>query len=239
MISIREGLGENEINFPKGDNDTDTFFGGTHFNLTVLQDYDYKLYENGTVSNGSKCYLTFGRYAPVELIGKNGTFVNSTSCATSVDEIGPRAITGIVLAALFGISLVLILTCLTKHGRQYLPREKRFYPIGRRWQWYWGVFICVCAFISLFLNIDVDRFRVQGLPMTITVFFWYLMCMGATALTWEAVRHWGSWLERQYIDPNPFALPEDDRRAKVEFLIPLWFYFLVWMVCTPPSCRTS
>ena len=224
-----------EIDFPEGDNKTDVFFGGAHFNRTVLEDYNYKFYGNGTISNGSKCYLTFKPYAPALLININGTFVNSTKCDTSVDPIGTRGITGLAFAGCFGVTMVLILTCLAKHGRQYLPREQRFYPIGRRWQWYYGLIVCACALVSLFLNVDVDRFRVQGLPIVVTVFFWYLMCMGTTALVWEAVRHWGSWLERQYLDPNPFALPDDDRRSKVEFYLPLFFYLLWWMVSTLPS----
>lgn len=237
ILNAREEMRWPEIPYPAGDNDTDTVFSGNHFDLTVLTDYEYRVYENGTISNGSKCFLTFEPYTFVDLISINGTFVNGTSCHTAIEPIGARSITGIIMAALFGVSLILILTCLAKHGRQYLPREKRFYPIGRRWQWYWGCWVCACALISLFMNIDVDRFRVQGLPLTVTVFFWYLMCMGTMALTWEAVRHWASWLERQYLDPDPFALRDDDRRSKVEFYLPLWFYLLVWMVGTPlPPC---
>ncbi|KAM3072196.1 hypothetical protein ACMFMF_007589 [Clarireedia jacksonii] len=39
------------------------------------------------------------------------------------------------------------------------------------------------------------------------------------------------WQERQMIDPNEnqFALREDDRRSKVELLIPVVFYFFSWM----------
>ncbi|PQE07855.1 hypothetical protein CJF32_00002980 [Rutstroemia sp. NJR-2017a WRK4] len=51
------------------------------------------------------------------------------------------------------------------------------------------------------------------------------------AVVWESVRHWGSWQERQMIDPNEnqFALREDDRRSKVELLIPVVFYLFSWM----------
>src|SRR5262249_55605046 len=159
-------------------------------------------------------------YAPVELF-ENGTWVNASTCYTSTQPIGTRGFTGIGFATAFGVSLVLILTCLAKHGRHYLPHERRFYPIGRRWQWYWGCFVCACAIAGLFMNIDVDRFHVQGLPIIVTTFFFYLMCMGTTALVWEAVRHWGSWQERQYIDPNPFVYPDDDKRSKIEFYLPL------------------
>jgi hypothetical protein len=87
----------------------------------------------------------------------------------------------------------------------------------------------------LFINVDVDRYRVQELPITVTVFFYYLLCWGTVALVWEAVRHWGSWLQRQFVDPDPFVLNDDDRRAKIEFYLPLWFYFWLWLVSISPS----
>jgi hypothetical protein len=214
--------------WPKGDNSSDTVFGNVHFNLTALEHYNFTFYSNGTLSNGTKCWLAFEPYVP-PLMHNNASFVNATGCETAIHDLGARGYTGIGCAVGFGLALVFTLTALAKHGRMYLPTEKRFYPIGRRWQWYWASFVCACALISLFLNVDVDRYHIQGLPIIVTSFFWFLMCMGTTAVVWEAVRHWGSWQERQYIDPNPFALDQDDRRAKVEFYLPLWFYFLVWM----------
>lgn len=215
--------------WPKGDNDSDTVFEGLHFNITTLEHFNYTYYDNKTISNGSKCYLTFEPYQPA-LLFDNGTWVNATKCYTAVKDIGARGYTGIGIAVVYGIALVLILTALAKHGKTYLAREKRFYPIGRRWQWYWGCFTCGAALISLFINVDVDRYYLQELPITVTVFFWYLICMGTVALTWEAVRHWGSWQERQFVDPNPFVYGQWDRRAKVEFWLPLWFYAWLWLV---------
>ncbi|PFH58964.1 hypothetical protein XA68_12981 [Ophiocordyceps unilateralis] len=214
--------------FPSGDNDTDTVLAGNHFNLTTLREWNYTLFSNQTLSNGTRCWLTLQPYQPDFLLS-NGTFVNATKCWVAIEPIGTRGVVGIVLAAVYGIALVLTLAALTKHGKMYLPKETRFYPIGRRWQWYWAGFVCSCALISLLANIDVDRYYIQELPIVLTGFFWFLICQGTMALTWEAVRHWGSWLERQYVDPNPFVYRQDDRRAMVEFWLPLWFYFWVWM----------
>ncbi|KAH7015031.1 hypothetical protein EDB80DRAFT_323429 [Ilyonectria destructans] len=216
------------LDWPKGANSSDTILSGVHFNLTALKHWNYTYYANNTVSNNSKCYLTFAPYQADYVFG-NGSFTNATKCYTAVKNIGVRGNVGIGFACFFGLMLMLLLTVLAKHGKMYLPRERRFYPIGRRWQWYWGIFVCAAALISLFTNVDVDRYYLTELPMTLTVFFWFLMCMGTTAQTWEAVRHWGSWQERQFVDPNPFIYSEDDRRAKIEFWLPLWFYFLVWM----------
>jgi hypothetical protein len=228
------------IPFPEGSNATDTVISGVHFNLTTLLFWNYTLYDNNTISNGSWCQLTAPQYIAVD-VWPNGTFVNGTSCYTPLKPIAARAAIGVGFAVAFGLSLVLLLVNLTRHGKLYLPVEKRFYPIGRRWQWYWGAFVCATALIGLFFGIDVDRFPIQEVPLVINVFMWFLMQMGTTALVWEAVRHWGSWMERQFIDPNPFVLHQSDPRGMFEFWLPMFFYFWLWMVCTlilrlPETC---
>ncbi|EAA27204.1 hypothetical protein GE21DRAFT_9540 [Neurospora crassa] len=222
-IDIRDILA-----WPGGDNSTDTVLPGVHLNLTALENWNYTLYSNGTLSNGTKCYLTFEPYAPA-LIFPNGTFVNATQCWHPVYPIGARAGTGLGFAVAFGLGLVLTLVALNKHGKLHLPSEKRFHPIGRRWQWYWAIWTCATALISLFTNIDVDRYYLPEIPIVLTCFFWYLMQIGAIACTWEAVRHWGSWMERQFIDPDPFRLRQEGRRYWVELIIPLFAYLFMWL----------
>ncbi|CAK7207544.1 hypothetical protein SEUCBS139899_010354 [Sporothrix eucalyptigena] len=214
--------------FPNGSNSSDTLVAGVHFNLTALEHWNYTLYSNGTLSNGSQCLLTFAPYTPT-LLYPNGTFINSTSCYSPVNPIGLRAKIGIGFAVGYALALFFVLINLRKHGRLFLPSEKRFRPIGRRWQWYWAILVCVAAFISLFMNIDVDRYYLPELPIVLTSFFWYLLQMCTMALVWEAVRHWGSWMERQYIDPNPFALNEEGGRYRFELLVPLVFYLFLWL----------
>jgi hypothetical protein len=80
------------------------------------------------------------------------------------------------------------------------------------------------------MNVDVDRAYVLSIHIIISCFTWFLMQIGVTALVWEAVRHWGSWRERLIVDPEPYAMSEDDRRSRVEFFLPLVFYFVLWMV---------
>ncbi|KAK1994753.1 hypothetical protein LX36DRAFT_192020 [Colletotrichum falcatum] len=216
------------LGFPPGANASDTLLAGVHFNRTVLTFWNYTLYTNGTLSNGSNCYVVEPPYTPVGLL-PNGSFVNSTWCYDPINPIGPRAAVGLAFGVVYGLALMLVLAGLAKHGPSHLPTSKRFYPVGRRWQWYYAVLVCVAAFISLFTNIDVDRFYVVGLPIVINSFFWYLLQQFTMALVWEAVRHWGSWSERQAVDPDPFSLRDGDRRSKVEFWAPLWFYLWLWL----------
>lgn len=218
------------VSWPGGDNASDTVIGAVHFNLTALEHWNYTLYSNGTMSNGSYgwCLLTFPPYEP-SYVFANGSFVNMTSCYSPVGGIGTRASIGIALAAVYGVALMFTLLNLAKHGRMYLPTEKRFRPVGRRWQWYWMSAMSAVGFISLIVNIDVDRYYLPQIPIVITAFFWMLLNLCTMACVWEAVRHWGSWMERQYIDPDPFALAMDDKRAQFEFWVPLFFYLFWWL----------
>ena len=220
------------IPFPPGNNDTDTAFGGGHFNLTALKDLDYHLFENGTVSNHSRCLLAFEPHTPAYFF-PNGTWVNYTSCYTAIYPIGTRAKTGVGIGALYALALFFIIFNLRTHGSLYLPREKRFFPISRRWQWYWGSIVCAFALIGLFFNVDVDRYYIMEIPIIITSFFWFLLQQAGMALVWEAVRHWGSWNERQIVDADPSVFREEGRRYTIQLLIPLWFYLWVWLVCVP------
>lgn len=209
-------------------NTSETIISNVPFNLTTLKYFNYTYYSNETVSNGSKCYLTFDPYTPAYVF-PNGSWTNATKCYTAIEHIKTRGFVGIGFAVAFGIALVLNLTVLAKHGKIYTPRDSRFYPVGRRWQWYWALFTSAAALISLFVGVDIDRYYLQELPITVNVFFWYLLCTGTVALTWEAVRHWGSWQERKFVDPDPFIVKDNDRRAKVEFWLPLWFYLWLWL----------
>jgi hypothetical protein len=128
---------------------------------------------------------------------------------------------------------------LQKHGRLFLPTEKRFRAVGRRWQWYWMLAVAALAMISGITNVDVDRYYLPELPIVLSNFFWFLMLPSTICIVWESVRHWGSWQERQIIDPDPFLLRQDDHRSKVEFYLPLIFYFFVWMVCDDFNVQAS
>ncbi|KAI6374780.1 hypothetical protein MCOR25_003043 [Pyricularia grisea] len=218
------------LDFPPGDNATDTIINGVHFNLTTLRNWNYQYYSNQTVSNGTWdwCMIMAEPWTPTRILA-NGTFMNSTWCYTPTHHIGPRAGVGMAFAAIFGIGIVLSLVNLDRHGRLHLPVEKRFYPVGRRWQWYFSIIACALALAGLISNVDVDRFFLPELPIVLVSFFWYLIQMAAIAIVWESVRHWGSWMERQFIDADPFSLPEDGRRYRFELLIPLVFYAFLFL----------
>lgn len=240
LVDVRDMLA-----FPNGDNSSDTLVSGTHFNLTTLKHWNYTYYSNGTFSNGSNCFLTFDQYTPVLLA--NGTFLNSTSCYSPIDSIRTRAIAGLSFGSFFGISLMFTFINLRKHGRHFLPPQKRFRPVGRRWMWYWMIIAAALGMISGISSIDVDRYYLPEFPLVLTNLAWFMTLPSIVASVWESVRHWGSWQERQVIDPNPFSLSQDDKRGKTEFYMPLVFYLFLFLVsgdhvqsyCHADICRTS
>ncbi|KAF7912486.1 uncharacterized protein EAF01_001507 [Botrytis porri] len=217
------------IPFPPGDNASDTFIEGVHYNLTTLKHWNYTFYSNGTFSNGSLCFILFDPYTPHLL--QNGTFLNSTSCYSPIQPMGARSKIGLAMGILFLISIMFTLINLRKHGRTRLSPRKRFRAVSRRWQWYWMLIIGTCGGISGISTVDVDRYFLPELPFALTNFFWFLMIPATMAAVWESVRHWGSWQERQMLDipENRRALREDDRRTKIELVIPLVFYFFFWL----------
>ena len=194
-----------------------------------LREWNYIYYANRTLSNSSSdCYLAFPPYTP--LLFPNGTFANATSCFAPTNPLRTRGILALVFGSLFATTILFTLVNLRKHGKVYLPREKSFQAVGRRWQWYWMLFVAACGTISCFTGVDVDRGYVLGLPMTLQCFFLTLLNPGLNAVVWEYVRHWGSWQQRRLLDADPFAFKDGDLRSQIEFYVPIVFYLLNWLV---------
>lgn len=183
-----------------------------NLNQTTLSYFNYTSYNNGTLSNGSSCFLIFDQFVPT--VFPNGTFVNGTSCYFPYYPIDKRGSLGLAFAVLFALSIMFTLVNLSKHGRLYLPQEKRFRAIGRRWQWYWMLFVAVCGVISGVSAIDVDRDYLQNLAIILQNFFFYLMMPGILACVWEGVRHWyvhATQFGATYVDVSEGAHGKKDK----------------------------
>lgn len=164
---------------------------GAVYNKTTLDLYNFTIYSNNTLSNSSGwCYLTLPDADSMPFIFPNGSIVNGTSCYIPYYGMGQRGGVGIAFAVLFGISIMFTLVCLKKHGQMFLPQEKRFRAVGRRWPWYWALFVATCGLVSSISAIDVDRYYLPSSPIVIQTIFWYLMLPGVLAVVWESVRHW-------------------------------------------------
>ncbi|KAF3940698.1 hypothetical protein ABW19_dt0201869 [Dactylella cylindrospora] len=198
--------------------------GRQRFNATLLKEYGYVIYSNNTISNSSNCFLAFGGYIPT--IISNGSVYNSSSCETPVREIRTRGILGIVTAVIFAFLLIFSLMSLRKHGQSFLPAEKRFRLVGRRWPWYWCIVTTTVGMISGFTSVDVDRVWVLGTAAIFHFIFYICTLPTCLAAIWEMSRNWASFEERKGVDEDFFRFRQDDKRSKIEFYEPLIFYLL-------------
>ncbi|KAK6352683.1 hypothetical protein TWF730_009496 [Orbilia blumenaviensis] len=196
--------------------------GRQRFNATTLQQYGYIIYPNNTISNYSSCVLAFGGYIPTVI--SNGSWYNSTGCDTPVRPIRTRGTIGIVTAIIFGIALVLSLVALNKHGKSFLPAEKRFRLVGRRWPWYWCIITASVGLVSGFTAVDVDRVWVLGTAAIFHFIFYLVTLPTCLAAVWEMTRNWASFEERKGVDEDFTMYRQDDLRSKIEFYEPLIFY---------------
>ncbi|RAH81408.1 hypothetical protein BO86DRAFT_410235 [Aspergillus japonicus CBS 114.51] len=213
------------VPFEAGANSTDVLINEVHFNRTALDIYHYKLYSNGTLSNGTDCYLAFNQFKP-HMQTENGTVIKGVSCYAPVRDIGSHAAAGLAFALMFSISIFFTLLNLRKHGRRYLPHDRRWRLLGRRAKWIWMLVLAGCGAISCFMSIDVDRDYVVNSPLVLQSVFYTILTPVMMAVVWEAVRHWGSWQERQIIDRDPYAFSKSSTRRGQEFVLPMIFYGL-------------
>ncbi|PKX91982.1 DUF2434 domain-containing protein [Aspergillus novofumigatus IBT 16806] len=204
--------------YEPGANATDVIVNEVHFNRTTLDLYKYTLYSNGTLSNGTDCYLAFQEFQP--RMDENGTFVDGISCYAPIHGIGQHASIGMAFTAFFAVSMFLAMFNLRKHGRKYLPGR----TMGRRLKWLWLLFVAACGLISCIMTVDVDRSHIQGTSLILQSVFYTLMTPGLMAAVWEAVRHWASWQERQILDRDPYAFTKRSSRRRQESLLPILFY---------------
>jgi hypothetical protein len=170
--------------YEPGASATDVIVNEVHFNRTTLDLYKYTLYSNGTLSNGTDCYLAFQEFQPH--MDENGTFVNGISCYAPIHGIGLHASIGMAFTAFFAVSMFLTMLNLQKHGCKYLPGR----TMGRRLKWLWLLFVAACGLISCIMTVDVDRSHVQGTSLVLQSVFYTLMTPSLMAAVWEAVRHW-------------------------------------------------
>ncbi|GFF50770.1 hypothetical protein IFM47457_01296 [Aspergillus lentulus] len=204
--------------YESGANATDVVVNEVHFNRTMLDVYKYTLYSNGTLSNGTDCYLAFQEFQP--RMDENGTFVDGISCYAPIHGIGQHASIGMAFTAFFAVSMFLTMFNLRKHSRKYLPGR----TMGRRLKWLWLLFVSACGLISCIMTVDVDRSHIQGTSLILQSVFYTLMTPGLMAAVWEAVRHWASWQERQILDRDPYAFTKRSSRRRQESLLPILFY---------------
>lgn len=200
-------------------------YGPIHsdYNKTTLDFYNYTLYDNGTLSNGTKCYLSFGEFHPI--LYDNGTFENQTSCDYPLYAIKSRGAVGMAWSIILILLLPVTLFCLSKHGRAYTHEKKQYRRFSRKWQWYWLLVLQALGGIAGFFSIDLDRDYIQGSSLTSYSAIYCATLPVSLATAWELTRHWGSFEERKNEDADPFIYSGTyTERTRAHWLMALSFY---------------
>ncbi|CAN6668554.1 hypothetical protein TRVA0_040S01156 [Trichomonascus vanleenenianus] len=198
-----------------------------NFNQSTLDHWGYTVYSNGTLSNGTDCYLTFNEFVPI--LYPNGTVYNGTDCDTPYYPVKARGGLGVAWAVIMILTLVLTLFNLRKHGQAFTEEKKRFKRLGRKWQWYWLIVLQAVSALAGFFSIDLDRDYIQGSSLTAYGALYCATLPIALAACWELTRHWGAFEERKIYDEDPFRFRPDDRRSRVHLIMPLVFYLFAFL----------
>ncbi|KAK9467771.1 hypothetical protein V1512DRAFT_235802 [Lipomyces arxii] len=200
----------------------------TDYNQDILDQYGYHIFSNGTISNGSSCYLTFDQYYPE--IDPDGTVYNGTTCDYPYYHIRARGAMGIVFGTLAILILPSTFHMLRKHGARHSVVEyKRFRLFGRRWQWYWLFVAHILAAVSGFMSIDIDRDYIQGTALTSYGAVYTAIAPTILCAVWEMTRHWCSFEERRVFEEDPFRFKNHDRRSQIHLIMPVVFYLFAFL----------
>lgn len=197
------------------------------YNQSTLDFFNYTIFSNGTVSNGSNCYLSFGQFHPI--LYSNGSWDNQTSCDYPVYSIKARGGVGMAWAVLLVVLIPLTLFNLRKHGRLYLEESRQFRRISRKGQWYWLFVLQALGAISGFFSIDIDRDYIQGSSLTSYGAIYSATLPVSLAVVWELTRHWSSFEERKIHDEDPFRFPPSKDRTRAHILMPIVFYLFAFL----------
>ncbi|SZE99628.1 unnamed protein product [Blumeria hordei] len=205
------------------ENFSDDLIRETHWNLSMLNQMNYTLYSNHTLSNESRCILIFETKIP-ELL-PNGTFINGISCYSPFRPIRARAKIGLVFACFFAFSIIYTIVNLRKLAKRSSPSHQKSDVLGARFQWYWALIATSCALTSSIADVDVDRYYLPELPLVLSSIFWHLTVLASICIIWESIRHWGSVLKKRTEDANYSSFDTSPRKYHIEVLFPVLFYF--------------
>lgn len=209
------------------ENFSDDLVRETHWNLSMLNQMNYTLYSNHTLSNESRCFLIFESKIP-ELL-PNGTFIDGISCYSPLRPIRARAKIGLIFACFFAFSIIYTIVNLRKLAKRSPSSHQKSDVHGARFQWYWALIAASCAVTSSIADIDVDRYYLPELPLILSSIFWHLTVLASICIIWETIRHWGSVLKKRTEDANYSSFGTCPRQYHTEVLLPVLFYFLICM----------
>lgn len=200
--------------------------------------------ENGTLTNGADCFLSFGDYKPnfVYIEYLDVTVVNGTTCDSPYYSIGAKGGFGLLLS--IGITAAMLVTFfnLRKHGMNFMhepkaeelmsqggrpSKTKKAEPgwlRGRRLPWFLLLVMGLMQILTGFFAVDIDRNYIQGTAVGMYGVFLSVCPVLGLMVSWEYIRRWGFFEERKLLEQDPYAIDQTDLKSKARIIPPILFY---------------
>ncbi|EPY50833.1 fungal protein [Schizosaccharomyces cryophilus OY26] len=193
-------------------------------NATQLETFErffYQVYGNGTVGNGTHCYLWRQHNWPS--ITEEGTVLDGVNCDSPVKKLAGHGAVGIVSACL---GFLLIPFLLMNIGKFNVPGAQKGFQ--RRAEFYWMILLILVLAVSGFAYIDVDRNPVQGLSMCIFSFCFHSNVPILVLVYWHYVSTFGfiRWRELTVVGREADGSERRKRIETMEYGMPIVMYIL-------------
>lgn len=226
---------------------------GSGMDGPVFTDYDPKIMEqlnlhvdieNGTLTNGPQCWLSFGdhipTFVPIEYLDTYA--INGTTCDSPYYSMGAKGYLGVMLSV--GITAAMLVTFfnLRKHGMNFMHEPKAEELMsqggrpsktktaepgwirGRRLPWFLLLVMGLMQILTGFFAVDIDRNYIQGTAVGMYGVFLSVCPVLGLMVSWEFIRRWGFFEERKLLEQDPYAIDQTDLKSKARIIPPIVFY---------------
>ncbi|KAG5356854.1 hypothetical protein CKK34_6234 [Yarrowia sp. E02] len=200
--------------------------------------------ENGTLTNGPQCWLSFGDHVPkfVHIEYLDTYAIDGTTCDSPYYSMGAKGYLGALLSV--GITAAMLVTFfnLRKHGMNFMHEPKAEELMsqggrpsktktaepgwirGRRLPWFLLLILGLMQILTGFFAVDIDRNYIQGTAVGMYGVFLSVCPVLGLMVSWEFIRRWGFFEERKLLEQDPYAIDQTDLKSKARIIPPIVFY---------------
>lgn len=200
--------------------------------------------ENGTLTNGPQCWLSFGdhvpTFVPIEYLDTYA--INGTTCDSPYYSMSSKGYLGVMLSVGITASMLVTFFNLRKHGMNFMhePKAEELlsqggrpsktktaepgWTRGRRLPWMLLLIMGLMLILTGFFAVDIDRNYIQGTAVGMYGVFLSVCPVLGLMVSWEFIRRWGFFEERKLLEQDPYAIDQTDLQSKARIIPPIAFY---------------
>ncbi|KAG5366876.1 hypothetical protein CJU89_1322 [Yarrowia sp. B02] len=226
---------------------------GSGMDGPVFTDYDPAIMEklnlhvdveNGTLTNGPQCWLSFGDHVPtfVHIEYLDTYAINGTTCDSPYYSMGSKGYLGVMLSVGIAAATLVTFFNLRKHGMNFMHEPKAEELMsqggrpsktktaepgwirGRRLPWMLLLILGLMQILTGFFAVDIDRNYIQGTAAGMYGVFLSVCPVLGLMVSWEFIRRWGFFEERKLLEQDPYAIDQTDLKSKARIIPPIVFY---------------